>query len=492
MPAAAPSRKLLFVTSEAHPLIKTGGLGDVCASLPQVLAARGEDVRVLMPAYHDAVQRAGRLHRIAQLTVAPLAQPVTLLETRLPGTRVALWLVDFPPAYDRPGNPYLNVHGHPWHDNAARFALLARVAAMIALGDSGLAWRPDLIHAHDWQGGLVPALLAAAPQRPATVFTIHNLAYQGLYPYDTFQALGLPEALWSTNGVEFHGQLSFIKAGIVFADRVTTVSPNYAREIQTPEFGHGLDGLLRHRRAALSGILNGIDHRVWNPARDPFLAAPYSRQRCAGKAACKTALQEEFGLDIDAGLPIAGMVSRLVEQKGVDLLIDVLPALLERPLQIVVLGTGDARHEQALRALARANPRRLAVLIGYDEAVAHRIIAGADLFLMPSRFEPCGLTQLYSLRYGTVPLVHRVGGLVDTVIDATQDTLADGSATGIGFDGTRPEALVAAIDRALGLYGDRHLWATLMRAGMRQDFTWRQSAEEYQRLYDSLIPWPAL
>jgi len=492
MPAAAPSRKLLFVTSEAHPLIKTGGLGDVCGSLPQALAARGEDVRVLMPAYHDAVQRAGRLRTIAQLTVPPLAQPVALLETRLPGTRVKVWLVDFPPAYDRPGNPYLNAHGHPWHDNAARFALLAQVATMIALGAAGLAWRPDLVHAHDWQAGLVPALLAATPQRPATVFTIHNLAYQGLFPHDTFQALGLPEALWSIDGVEYYGQLSFIKAGIVYADRVTTVSPNYAREIQTPEFGHGLDGLLRERRATLSGILNGIDDRVWNPARDPFLVAPYSRQRLAGKAACKIALQEEFGLRVDAGLPLAGMVSRMVEQKGIDLLIEALPALFEQPLQIVVLGTGDARYEQALRALAKQNPERLAVLVGYDEALAHRIIGGADLFLMPSRFEPCGLTQLYSLRYGTVPVVHGVGGLVDTVIDATPAALATGTATGIVFDGARPATLAAAVDRALRLYDDQSTWTTLRRAGMRQDFAWRQSAGEYQRLYDTLIPRPAL
>jgi starch synthase len=324
------------------------------------------------------------------------------------------------------------------------------------------------------------------------VFTIHNLAYQGLFPHDTFQALGLPEALWSIDGVEYYGQLSFIKAGIVYADRVTTVSPNYAREIQTPEFGHGLDGLLRERRATLSGILNGIDDRVWNPARDPFLVAPYSRQRLAGKAACKIALQEEFGLRVDAGLPLAGMVSRMVEQKGIDLLIEALPALFEPPLQIVVLGTGDARYEQALRALAKQNPERLAVLVGYDEALAHRIIGGADLFLMPSRFEPCGLTQLYSLRYGTVPVVHGVGGLVDTVIDATPAALATGTATGIVFDGARPATLAAAVDRALRLYDDQSTWTTLRRAGMRQDFAWRQSAGEYQRLYDTLIPRPAL
>jgi starch synthase len=482
-------RKTLFVASEAHPLMKTGGLGDVCGSLPQALAALGEDVRLLMPGYHDAMQHAGRLKPVAALTLPPLAAPVQLLETRLPGTRVKTWLIDFPPAYDRPGNPYQNAHGHDWHDNAARFALLARVAVALSQGVKRLRWTPDIVHAHDWQAGLVPALLSLEPVRPATVFTIHNLAYQGLFPYDSFVSLGLPPALWSFAGLEFHGQLSFIKGGIAFADRVTTVSPNYAREIQTPEFGHGLDGLLRHRAPLLRGILNGIDTKVWNPQRDPALAARYSAHRlAAGKTANKAALRAELGLADDPGVPLLGMVSRLVPQKGIDLFLEALPVLLEQPLQCVVLGTGETHYEQALRVYAQRHPEQLAVIVGYDEILAHRIIAGADLFLMPSRFEPCGLTQLYSLRYGTVPVVHRVGGLTDSVIDTNAASLADGSATGVAFESANSAALVQAVSRALELYRRRRVWQALRRQGMRQDFSWQHSAAEYQRLYDELVP----
>jgi len=480
-------RKILFVTSEAHPLMKTGGLGDVCGGLPQALRALGADVRLLLPGYHDALRRAGRLKMVAQLTLPPLASPVTLLEGVLPGTRVKVWLIDFPPAYDRPGNPYVNAHGQPWHDNAIRFALLAQVAVAIARGASGLAWRPDVVHAHDWQAGLVPALLATEAARPATVFTIHNLAYQGLFPYETFKSLSLPASFWSLHALEFHGQLSFIKGGIAFADRITTVSPTYAREIQTPEHGYGLDGLLRHHAARLSGILNGIDERTWNPARDPHLVSPYSMRRLAHKAPNKAALQKEFNLPVYTDVAMLGLVSRLVHQKGVDILLDALPSLMELPLQLVVLGSGDAQYEQALRTQAARYPDRLAVLAGYDEAVAHRIQAGADLFLMPSRFEPCGLSQLYNLRYGTVPIVRRVGGLADTVVAASVANVAAGTATGIVFDEATAEALAGAVRRALALYRDRRSWKQIQLTGMRQDFSWRHSAGDYLRLYDEVL-----
>lgn len=480
-------RKILFVTSEAQPLMKTGGLGDVCGGLPRALHGLGADVRLLLPGYRDSLRRAGRLKMVAQLNLPPLAQPVTLLEGRLPGTRVKVWLIDFPPAYDRPGNPYLNAHGHPWHDNAARFALLARVAVAIARDTAGLAWRPDVVHAHDWQAGLVPALLATEPARPATVFTIHNLAYQGLFPYSTFQSLRLPASLWSLHALEFHGQLSFIKGGIAFADRVTTVSPSYAREIQTLEHGHGLDGLLRHRGAHLSGILNGIDAYIWNPARDPHLASRYSMHRLAHKAPNKTALQKEFNLPVDAEVALLGLVSRLVRQKGIDLVLAALPELLDLPVQLVAIGSGEPQYERALRAAAVRSPGCVAMLAGYDEAVAHRIQAGADIFLMPSRFEPCGLSQLYSLRYGTVPLVRRVGGLADTVTDATPDALAAGTATGIVFDAATPAAFVHAVKRALALRRNARIWKQLQLAGMRQDFSWRHSAAEYLRLYDQAL-----
>lgn len=475
--------KVLFVASEAHPLMKTGGLGDICGSLPPALKALGVDVRLLLPAYRDAVKRAGKLKPVARLQLAGLATPVALLEGTLPGTRVKFWLVDFPPAYDRPGNPYMNAYGHPWHDNAARFALLARAAVAIAQGNAGLNWRPDIVHCHDWQSGLVPALLARSSPRPATVFTIHNLSYQGLFPYETFTALHLPEPLWSMHGLEFHGRLSFIKGGLAYADRLTVVSPGYAREIQTPAHGLGLDGLLRHRRKSLHGILNGIDTAEWDPARDRHLARPYSATRFAGKAANKRALQREFGLPPTAGVLLVGMVGRLVTQKGIDLVLDALERLERLPLQLVLLGTGEARYEQALRAAAARHAGWFTVRLGYDEANAHRIQAGADAFLMPSRFEPCGLSQLHALRYGAVPIVRRVGGLADTVIDATKPRLARNTATGFVFDGERPADLVAAVERAHALYLDAPRWKKLALNGMRQDFSWRHSAAEYRRLY---------
>ena len=481
-------RKVLFVTSEAHPLMKTGGLGDVCGSLPLALRAKDLDVRLLIPGYHDTLARAGTLKPVAQLALPSFTPPITLLEGRLPGTTLRIWFVDFAPAYDRPGNPYQNAHGHDWHDNATRFALLAQVAVAVAQGIGRLRWAPDIVHCHDWQTGLVPALLARESVRPATIFTIHNLAYQGLFPFETFQSLGLPSDLWAVDGLEYYGQMSFIKGGIAFADRVTTVSPTYAQEIQTPELGHGLDGLLRHRSASLRGILNGIDPKAWNPGRDPHLAAHYSSGRLAGKLDCKSSLQIETGLPQRPDVPLAGMVSRLVAQKGVDLLLEALPALMEQPLQLVILGTGDPAFEQELRDWARRYPDRIAVTIGYDETFAHRIIAGADLFLAPSRFEPCGLTQMYSMRYGTVPVVRRAGGLADTVTDAAETALADDTATGITFDPPTSASLLHAITRALELHRDTRRWRQVMRAGMRQDFSWQHSAAEYRRLYDELVP----
>jgi starch synthase len=479
--------KILFVASEAYPLVKTGGLGDVCGSLPPALKARGADVRLLLPAYRDALPLAGPLKPVATFALVGAPAPVTLLEGVLPGTRVPLWLVDCPPAFDRPGNPYLDEHGQPWHDNALRFALLARAAEAIALGQAGLRWRPAIVHSHDWQAGLVPALLATAATRPATVFTIHNLAYQGVFPRETFSALGLPTGLWSMNGVEFHGQMSFIKGGLAYADCLTTVSPTYAHEIQTPAFGCGLEGLLHHRRAVLHGILNGIDTREWNPARDARLAKSYSASRLAGKAENKRALQRAFGLPESGHVPLIGMVGRLVTQKGFDIVLAALPALARLSVQLVALGTGETRLERLMREAASRHTGWFAVRIGYDEAAAHRIQAGADMFLMPSRFEPCGLSQLHSLRYGTVPIVRRVGGLADTVADADPERRAQATATGIVFDGDRPADLIAAVERAVALYRDAHKWQSLMRAGMRQDFSWRHSAAEYLALYERLL-----
>ena len=475
--------KVLFVTSEAYPLIKTGGLGDVCGSLPVALQSLDCDVRLLMPGYRDALAAAGKLKTVAELATTPGGAHIRLLEGHLPGTRVPVWFVDFPPAYDRPGNPYLDHRGTPWADNAARFALLARAASAIALRQTPLRWQPDVVHCHDWQTGLVPALLAQAPARPATIFTIHNLAYQGLFPHHTLAALGLPGAWWSYDALEFHGQLSFIKGGIVYADWITTVSPTYAREIQTPAFGDGLDGLLRHRADRLLGILNGIDTKVWNPARDPHLVARYSASRLAPKASDKSALQRELRLVPRADTPLIGVVGRMVHQKGADLVATAMPQLMHLDVQLAILGSGETALERALRATAADYPGACATLIGYDETLAHRIFAGADAFLMPSRFEPCGLSQLYALRYGAVPIVRRVGGLADTVVDADRAGLETGAATGIVLESAAPLALTDAVARAVTLYRQPRTWKQLIATGMRQDYSWRHSAQEYVRLY---------
>ncbi len=476
-------QKVLFVTSEAYPFIKTGGLGDVCGSLPAALQSLGLEVRLLLPGYHDAKIRAGELRPSASVDVPWLGGSVTLLEGKLPGTSVITWFIDYPPAYDRPGNPYLDPHGAPWYDNAPRFALFAHAATALALAKNPHAWQPDIVHCHDWQTGLVPALLASSVDRPATVFTIHNLSYQGLFPYDTFVTLRLPPSLWSPDALEFYGQVSFIKGGLAFADRLTTVSPTYAREIQTPALGYGLDGLLRHRAQRLKGIVNGIDPAEWNPAQDRHLVRPYSERRFSDKLANKLALQQAFGLPRDPNVPLLGMVGRMVEQKGVDLVIAAIPALATLGIQLIALGGGETVYEDAFRAAAEHHPGWLGLSIGYDERLAHWIEAGADMFLMPSRFEPCGLNQLYSLRYGTVPIVHRIGGLADTVVDATPENLKARRATGFTFDTPSTAALISAVRRALAIYGDKRAWRSLAVGGMGQDFTWHRSATEYVAVY---------
>lgn len=481
--------KVLFPVSEAYPLIKTGGLGDVAGALPPALHAMQCDIRLLLPAYPQALERVASTREVAEIFVPESNAEVRILETVLPDTDVVTWLVDHPASFRRPGNPYNDDKGRDWPDNAFRFALFARVATMIGLGSTGLGWQPQLVHCHDWQTALIPALISLAGRRPATVFTIHNIAYQGLFDGGALTALHLPPGFWSSDSLEFYGHLSFIKGGLVYADHITTVSPNYAREIQTPEFAYGLDGLLRHRAGNLSGILNGIDDRIWNPAIDNNLVANYSCDRFHGKRENKLALQAEAKLTVSADVPLLGLVGRLISQKGVDLVVDALRRLLQKqtPFQFIALGTGDRQYEQILSQLARQYPRQVSCDIAYDEARAHRIEAGADIFLMPSRFEPCGLNQLYSLRYGTIPVVRGIGGLADTVVDATRENLLSGRATGFVFREATTEALVAAIERALALYPDRDAWRGLAMAGMAKDYSWRTSAEQYMDLYGSLI-----
>jgi starch synthase len=489
--------KVLFVTSEFAPLIKTGGLADVSGSLPLALRGLGVDVRVLLPAY-PAVLRALAVDwgdarwltpvaSIAALGAMPAAH---LLLARSP-QGLDLLLLDCPPMYDRPGNPYLGPDGSDWPDNDLRFGLLSQVAALLGSPDSPLPWRADLVHSNDWQAALAPVYLrhqAYGPgRRAASIVTIHNLAYQGLFPAAALARLALPPATFSLDGVEFFGQVSFLKGGLAYADAITTVSPTYAREICAEPLGFGLQGLLSARAGVLTGILNGVDTAHWDPARDPLIARRYGADTLDHKRANKRALQSALGLEPADDTPVLGVVSRLVEQKGIDLIADVMGAVVESPAQFAIQGTGDRAIEARLLALAEAHPRRVGVRIAFDEKLAHLIEAGADLFLMPSRFEPCGMNQMYSQRYGTLPVVCRTGGLADSVVDCTPQTLAAGTASGFSFEPPSAAAFSAAIGRALALYRQPETWAALQRSAMARDVSWNASAAQYVRVYERVL-----
>ncbi len=477
--------EVLFVTAEAHPLMKTGGLGDVCGSLPAALRALGHDVRLLMPAYPRALEQVPDAAPVADVPAGLDGGPARLLRGTFPGTRVVLYLFDAPGLFDRDGNPYLGPDGKDWPDNAARFGAFCRAAVALATDRLGLDWRPKVVHTHDWHTGLVPALLSLEPRpRPTTVFTIHNLSYQGLFPREAFAALDLPDTLWNIDGLEFFGQLSFIKGGIALADWVTTVSPSYAREICEPAQGCGLDGLLRRRRDRLVGILNGADYTEWDPRRDSLIERPYDADHLEARDANRAALRALVGLVDDPRVPLVASCGRLVEQKGVDLIIDAIPLLMRRPLQVFVCGTGDEALARALEREAARHDGRCSVYVGFTEELAHVTWAGADMFLMPSRFEPCGLTQLYSLRYGAVPIVRETGGLADTVVDAEVAALRAGRATGFTFRPPTRDAMVQAIDRAVACWRRPALWRKVVRAGMEQEFSWTRSARGYVALYE--------
>ena len=479
---------ILFCSSEAYPLIKTGGLADVSGSLPKALLQLEHDIRLVLPAYPVVIQRAEGLKEISRLTLSGCADPVRILRSQLPDSAVPLYLVDAPSLFNRLGNPYVQADGSDWPDNAQRFALFARACVALALGQADPAWRPQVVHCNDWQTGLVPVLLSQEAQRPATLFSIHNLSYQGLFPAATMKALELPDTLWSIDGLEFYNMLSFIKGGIANADWVTTVSPTYAAEIREEEFGYGLEGLLQYRADRLTGILNGIDADTWNPAADRLIARRYDVHTLQNKLFNKFTLQRDHGLPISSQPMLLGYVGRLVSQKGVDLVLDIIDTLLEQPVQLVMLGSGDPALEQQLQAAAQRNPKQLSVTVGYDEQAAHRIEAGADALLMPSRYEPCGLNQMYSQLYGTVPIVRRTGGLADTVVDFNEQTLGDHTATGFCFDEDSPEALLATCLGALNLFrNDRVDWWKLVIAGMQRDFSWTSSAARYSELYKQLI-----
>ncbi len=479
--------RVLSVASELYPLVKTGGLADVAGALPGALAAEGVAVKTLVPGYPAVLAALGTA---AELAAWPdlFGGPARLVGGR--GAGLDLLAIDAPHLFARAGNPYTGPDGRDWPDNALRFAALGQVAAR--LGQGLLPdFHPDVVHAHDWQAGLAPAYLHyAAGPRPGTVMTVHNLAFQGQFPAHWFARLGLPAHAFTTDGVEYYGMVGYLKAGLRLADRITTVSPTYAVEIRTPEAGMGFDGLLRDRASVLSGILNGIDERFWNPANDADLASTFDAAHPAPRAANKACLQERLGLHPEPDTLLFGVVTRLTWQKGMDLLLQALPALLAGGAQLALLGSGERPLDDGFAAAAAAHPGRIGVRIGYDEALAHLIQGGSDAVLVPSRFEPCGLTQLCALRYGALPVVARVGGLSDTIIDANEMALAAGVANGIQFAPVSRDALEAAIGRAAALWSDRDNWRRTQRNAMTTDVGWTRPARHYAALYRSLIGRP--
>lgn len=481
--------KILFVVAESWPLVKTGGLADVVPALAKALIERGCDVRLLLPSYPEAEERfagkpAGRFFE-----PLPGLPRVRLIRGSLPGYDVPSWLLHSPPLYDRPGGPYADELGDPWPDNGVRFGMLCKVASLFAAGRGLDGWKANVLHGHDWHAGLVPAYAHYDPAVSAgTVFTIHNLAYQGNFDPGLGSALGISPLAFQVDGLEFYGHFSFMKSGLWYSDQLTTVSPTYARQVQTEEYGWGMAGLLQARSGALTGILNGVDESAWSPDTDPLLPFRYSAADLSGKARCKLALQERFGLARSPDIPIVGIVGRMTGQKGWDLLADAVPALLAEQAQLVMVGSGERELEAQLGQLAASHPGAIGLHAGYDEALSHLVIAGADVFTVPSRFEPSGLTQMYSQRYGTPPVVRRTGGLADSVVEATPETVADGTGTGFLFDAADAAALGAALGRAIRLYRDNPVaWRTIQANGMSHDFSWRRQAEAYVAVYEAAL-----
>jgi len=484
--------QIAMVASEVAPFSKEGGLADVLGSLPAALGALGQAVCVISPLYRGVREAAARLglpfDRVENgsftVPMGDMEAPCVAWRSRLPETDVTAYFLQNDRYYDRDGY-YTNASDHSdFQDNSERFIFLSRGALEMC---RAIGLRPDIIHSHDWPTGLVPIyvryIYPSDFPDTATVFTIHNLAYQGIFWHWDMKLAGLPWSLFTWKMLEYYSNMSFLKAGLVGADVLTTVSKTYAREIQTEEYGCGMHGVLQERAADLYGIVNGIDVAVWDPERDPLIPARYSAEDLAGKHDCKRALQQRFGLPVRADVPLLGMVCRLVDQKGLDLLRDAMPQLMAADLQLAVLGVGEPVYHGFLRRTAEQYPERLGVCLEYDDGLAHLVEAGSDMFLMPSRFEPCGLNQLYSLRYGTVPVVRAVGGLADTVVDQGESSAPSAGATGFTFADYTGDALLLAVRRAVTAYGHRDAWLALMRNGMRQDWSWKRSASEYAQVY---------
>lgn len=471
--------KVLSVASEAVPLVKTGGLADVAGALPAALAGHGVEMVTLLPGYPAVMDAIGRKRRVPGVD-GVLGEKARIVSARLDDGR-RLLVLDAPGLFTREGGPYADPRGRDWPDNWRRFAALGKAAQFLA--EEG---RFALVHAHDWQAAMAPVYLRYAASGLPSVLTIHNIAFQGWYGGEIFARLGLPDSAWQMEGVEFHGGVGMLKAGMVSADAVTTVSPSYAREIHTGAFGMGLDGVVRARTHLVSGILNGIDTSEWNPGADPHLAATYTARSLARRRENRRAIEQHFGLATGDG-PLFVVVSRLTWQKGMDVLLQVIDHLAGLGGRLALLGAGDGEIEGGFRNAAARHPGRIGVRLGYHEGLSHLLQGGGDAILIPSRFEPCGLTQLYGLAYGCVPVVARTGGLADTVIDANPAAMATGCATGIVFGQANYDDLALAITRTMRLFEDREAWRKLQRNGMAADFGWSRSAAAYASLYRKLI-----
>jgi starch synthase len=475
--------KILFVSSEVTPLAKTGGLADVSAALPQSLVEMGHDVKVVMPLYRSVAQGDFRLEQSDVTFEVPLEgqkSKGSVFSTQL-GARLPVYFVDNSTFFDREGLYGTPKGDHP--DNAERFIFFSRAALELS---RGIGFQPDIVHCNDWQTGLIPVYLNTLYKedphfaQARTVFTVHNLAYQGVFPKETMELSGLPESLFSIDGLEFYGRMNFMKGGILFSDVVSTVSRKYSQEIQTQEFGHGLEGVLRNRRSDLFGVLNGVDYKEWSPENDPHLAAPYSVQNLAGKKECKKDVQQLYQLAEGKRIPLIGMISRLAGQKGFDILLEALDDIFRLDVQFILLGTGDEIYEKEFEKMASKHKKKMSVKIAFDNALAHKIEAGADMFLMPSRYEPCGLNQMYSLKYGTIPIVRATGGLDDTIMNFDVNSL---KGNGFKFEDYSAAALIETVRRALKVYQDEAIWLQLKKNAMSEDFSWEQSAEKYTQLY---------
>ena len=475
--------KILHVATELFPHVKVGGLGDVMAALPGAQRALGADARLLLPGFGELLSGIQGLESAGGFPDLLGRGEARLLRGTAAGG-VPVYLLDHPGLYDRAGGPYADLG-----DGYLRWAALAWAASIVGRYGDADGWRPEVLQGHDWQTGLIPAYYAQDPgPAPATVMTIHNMAYQGIYPASFLPELWLGPSVFHLEGAEFFGQINFLKAGLAFANRITTVSPTYAREIQSHENGFGLEGMLTHRKRDLTGILNGVDYDLWNPATAPQLEHHFDARQLSGKKVAKNLLQREVGLDESPTDPLFCVVSRLVDQKGLDLVLENVAYLIQLNAQLLVLGTGDPALEAGFKAAAQAHPGRVAAILGYNEAMSHRILAGADVMLVPSRQEPCGLTQLYALRYGALPLVRRTGGLADTVVDTNSHSIMDSTATGFVFTEPSSWILGETIGRAAHLYrDDPRTWARVQRHGMEQNFSWKTSAQEYLDLYAGML-----